>query len=469
MLAAFYAGLADAQEATREEVQPSTLTEVIANDAVVVESWGERVDRLIEEISDFDKTAADADELYVELERVLHDRIHNINARMRRAYSPSEPVDFGDELPAEIISIADLHANIGELYSARLRLLEHLTSGMQLEVTAMDVIGVGQLKMETEFIWEQIRFRALNLPAASENLRRRVQIAPLPVVWHFIQFLLIIVIFRWWRGWLPETLGRMQVSLADVRPRSSAVMRRIRFIWYVEQLRRPLEWMLFFSVIFVMINLEGLNLLASINESIVRWILLGWLSVSVLNAFSARGAAGLAGVDASIRLRSLRLLAAWLVFLGLGLSLADDLAGAATLHAWVWRLFQVLALPVLLVLLAWWRKPIFARLERERESSETVEGLLQHQSGLRSFRNAASGAFWLLANEMRRSLMRAFLLVGEGQSLPFSTAPIVSADETAVDTRAGISNEVRIALLSGESGYEKYARSETGPGFFALS
>ena len=460
LLLSSHAGTAVAQETASENDPPTTLDEVVADKVIVVDPWSDRVDRLVEDISDFRKTAEDADELYVALDSVLHDRIHKINARMRGAHSPSEPVNFESELPADIVSIADLHANVGELYAARLRLLEHLSTRMHLEVTATDVIGVGQLKMEIEFIWEQIRFRALNLPAASESLWRRVQIAPLPVIWYFIQFLLVIAVFRWWRNWLPETLGRMQGSLADIRPRSAAVMRRIRLIWYIEQLRRPLEWMLFFIVILAMVDLEGLNLLISIIESVVIWILLAWFSVSILSAFSARGAAGLAGVDASISLKSLRLVAAWLVLLGLGLNIAGDLAGVATLHAWVWRLFQVFALPVLLVLLAWWRKPIFARLERESESSDAVKELLRHQRGLRSFGSAANGAFWLLANGMRRGLMRAFLRVGDGQSLSFGTATPTASAEVAVDTRVGISDELRISILTGESGYEKHARSE---------
>jgi len=460
LLVSCHAGWAFSQDAVSDGDKAKTLTDVVAKEVVVVEPWGDRVDRLIDDISGFQKTAADADELYVALDAVLHDRIHKINARMRRAYSPSEPVNQDDDFPAEIVSIADLHANVGDLYSARLRLLEHLTSEMYLEVTATDVIGVGQLKMEIEFIWEQVRFRALNLPAATENLWRRVQIAPLPVVWHLIQFLLFIAVFRWWRKWLPETLGRMQVSLADIRPRSSAVMRRIRFIWYIEQLRRPLEWILFFKVILAMVNFEGLNLLTSIIESVVIWVLLAWFSVSILSAFSARGAAGLAGVDASIRLKSLRLVAGWLVLLGLGLNLADELAGVATLHAWVWRLYQLFALPVLLVLLAWWRKPIFARLERESENSDAVKAMLRHQRGLRSFGSAANGAFWLLANGMRRSLMRTFLRVGDGQSLSFGSAPPIASADVAADTRVGISDELRISILSGESGYEKHARSD---------
>lgn len=460
LVAGLHAGWAVAQEAEQIEEPASTLAEVAAKPVIVVEPWSDRVDRLIEKIATFEKSADDADELYVALDRVLHDRIHKINRDMRSAFSPTKQIGSGDELPAKIVTIADLHENISDLYSARLRLLGHVTPQMYLEVTATDVIGVGQLKMEFEYIWEQLRFRALNLPDASERLWRRIQIAPLPAVWYFIQLLLVVAVFRWWRKWLPDTLGRMQASLAEIRPRSPAVMRRIRLIWYIEQIRRPLEWMLFFAVIFSMISLQGLNLLTSIVQSIVRWILLGWLSVALLNAFSARGAAGLTGADASIRLHSLRLVAAWLVLLGLGLDLASDLTGVATLHAWVWRLFQVLALPVLIVLLAWWRKPIFARLERERESSDTVRQILEHQSGLRSFGSAAHGAFWLLANELRRSLMRMFLRVGDGQSISFGGPTAAVGDEVLDGTQPGITDDARTALLYGESGYDKHARSD---------
>ena len=237
-------------------------------------------------------------------------------------------------------------------------------------------------------------------------------------------------------------------------------MRRIRFIWYVEQVRRPLEWLLVTAVLFMMLRLEGLNLLLSIIESITRWILLGWLAVSVLNAFSARGAAGLTGADAKVRLRSLQLVAAWLVLLGLGLDLAEDLAGVATLHAWVWRLFQILALPVLLVLLGWWRKPIFTRLERESEQSETVQEMLRHQSGLRSFGSAANGAFWLLANNVRRKMMRAFVRVGDGHGLSLTGVVNGSNADVVADTNAGIDDAVRAELLAGSSGFDKHARTE---------
>lgn len=449
-----------AQEEEQAPSENEPLAAAVEEPAPLAVSWSDRVNRLIEQKFLFEKDSEDADNLFRELDRALHDRIHRINDRMRSASSPWQPVNLDKRLPVSIHSIADLHENINELYAARLRLLEHLSDELQLEVTATDVIGVEQLKLEIEFIWEQIQFRALYLPAAMDDLARRIQIAPLPVVWHFIKLLLVIAVFRWWRRWLPETMRRMQSSLADIRPRSPAVMRRIRFIWYVEQVRRPLEWMLVMAIVFSMLRLDGLNLLLAIAETIVQWILLGWLAVSVLNAFAARGAAGLTGADESVRLRSLRLIAAWLVLLGLGLNLAEDLTGVATLHAWVWRLFQILALPVLLILLAWWRQPIFMRLEREKENSETVQQMLQHQKGLRSFGAAANGAFWLLANRLRRALMRTFLRVGETSSLSLTGAPVATNNESAVEAQSSIASEVLPVLLAGSSGYEKHARTE---------
>ena len=115
---------------------------------------------------------------------------------------------------------------------------------------------------------------------------------------------------------------------------------------------------------------------------------------------------------------------------------------------------------MLLILLAWWRKPIFTRLERESESSEPVQRMLQHRKGVRSFGSAANGAFWLLANNLRRSLMRSFLRVGDGHGISFTGSSANSNNESVATAQAGISDDVRSALLTGSSGFDKYARTE---------
>lgn len=424
------------------------------------DQWLQDVDFLIRDIRSFRKDADDADSLYKELDRILQARVHRINERMTDATSPLDPVYAANELPPSIQSIGDLHVSIDGLYDARLRLLPYLSYQYRLQVISTDVIGVEQLLLEFNYIWEQIRYRGLYLPAASSDLWRRIQFAPLPFIWQLVKFVLLLGLFVWWRNWFPETLRRMRTSLSDIRPRSTAIMRRIRIIWYIDQLRKPLEWMLLAEVLFSMVSMPGLVFFAAILAVIVRWVLLGWFAVVLLNAVAARGDAGLTGSDATLRLRSLQLITTWMVLLGLGLSLAENLAGVATLHAWVWRLFQVLALPALIVLLAWWRAPIFARLERESETTDSVQKRLSHKTGLRSFTGAASGAVWLIANSLRRRVMRMFLQVGADQAIALTGNNIETSNETAEETRTAISAKKRNTLLRSAESYERYGRVE---------
>jgi len=439
------------------------LPESLQPELATWEPWSKRVDGLILQFTNLEQDANDADILYLEITSALRIRLSHLRNNLTGARSPLDKVVASADLPARVHTIEDLHASVEAMYAARLRLLEFVTPGLYLEVTATDLFGMQQLAMEFSFIWQQIRFQALNIPAAVLDLKRRVQIAPLPVIWRSLEFLLAFLIFRWWRRWLPETLRRMRASLLEIRPRSAAVISRIRVIWYVGQLRRPLEWLILFNVFFALIDMNGVNFITEIVAIVVRWILLGWFSVLLLNAVAARGDAGMTGENALLRERSLRLIAAWLVLLGLGFGIAESLAGVATLHAWVWRLFQILALPVLFILLSWWRGSIFNRLELEQESTDSQGNRLLHREGLRSYLGAASGAIWLLANSLRRRIMRNFLRIGSQEGL---TGSLVSgqsdsgADPAASSEENPLPESIREKLLGRGEFYERYARAE---------
>jgi len=469
LLAILLSGLAYSQEQVAEPATETPEKSLLAEERqrersmstqpylATVEKWDSRVDDLIRNIFALQKDAFDADDLYMELDGTLHARVRFLNNALKGAKSPQDNVKAA-ALPGGMRTIDDLDDSVEVMYKARLRLIEYITPTLHLEVTATDVLGVQTLNLEISYIWQQIRFQMLNIPGSVRDLMRRIRIAPLPVIWRFMEFILVIAIFNWWSRWFPETLRRMRGSLLEIRPRSLEVLRRVRIVWYLEQLRRPLEWLLLFHVFFALIDMPGLNFLKGIIEIVVRWILLGWFSVSLLNAVAARGDAGMAGENARLRKRSLRLIATWLVLLGLGLSLAENLTGIATLHAWVWRLFQILALPVLLILLSWWRKSIFLNLERERESTDSLDNLLKHRKGLRR-----SGAVWLMANSLRRRVTRSFLRFSADQGLTSSLTS--SQSETASDAEKkekapSLAASVREQLLSRGEFYDRYARPE---------
>ncbi len=72
-------------------------------------------------------------------------------------------------------TIDDLDESVEAMYAARLRLIEYITPALYLEVTATDVMGVRQLTLEFAYIWQQIRFQALNIPAATRILLRQLE------------------------------------------------------------------------------------------------------------------------------------------------------------------------------------------------------------------------------------------------------------------------------------------------------
>jgi hypothetical protein len=446
-----------------EAAEPATAEESVPLYSVheYTSQWSESVDELIQQVLVLEKDENDADEMYLDLGRALRIRLSVFRNSLKGARSPLDNVADSSILPLTVKTITDLHASIESMYAARLRLLESISPALHLEVTATDVFGVNELATELRYIWLQVRFQLLNIPAAASGLLYRVKIAPLPIVWRFLEFIIAIMIFRWWRRWLPETLRKMRASLAEIRPRSSAVMRRIKLTWYVDQLRRPIEWLIFFSIFFSLIDMAGLNFLTDVLAIIIQWILLAWFSVALMNAVAARGDAGLAGEYARLRQRSLRLVAAWLVLLWLGLDIAESLAGAATLYAWVWRLYQILAVPVLLVLLSWWRNSIFDRLELEQEGSDSLERMLRHRKGLRSYASAASGALWLLASALRRSLMRNILRIGTEQGFGSGFVTKQTSDGvTANPATEELPPPLREKLLTSGEYYDRYARAE---------
>ena len=92
---------------------------------------------------------------------------------------------------------------------------------------------------------------------------------------------------------------------------------------------------------------------------------------------------------ARLRRRSRWLIVSWFLLLGLGLELTEVYAGSGTVHAWVWRLCELLSPPVLLLL--WWRSVVFQLLEAQTQRPDWVKTLLLSRSGLKSLWSTAAG------------------------------------------------------------------------------
>jgi hypothetical protein len=131
---------------------------------------------------------------------------------------------------------------------------------------------------------------------------------------------------------------------------------------------------------------------------------LAWFAVTLIDTVVGRAAAGTSVKTMRLRLGSLQLVAAWLLLLGIGLDLAADYAGYGTIHAWVWRLFEALTLPLLVLLVILWQSRIFQELDLAPQIPAWVERTLEHRQGLKGFVGAAAGGLYLLGLGLQRRL-----------------------------------------------------------------
>jgi len=361
------------------------------------------------------------------------------------------------QLPAGVVTIRDLYNDTLDLYRARNRMLELVSPELREQAVGSALYGMQELRSELDLIVVEVRYQALRLPQAAWQIKRMAVQAPVPLIWIVVELWLAIFLFRWWRHWLPATLQRMRTSLLTIRPRTDEILTRLRGLWYINQVRAPLEWLLLWTFLFSLMHFDGLDFVRDVGLIVVRWFLLSWFAVSLLNAYVARGAGGMAGESAKLRLKSMRLIAGWLLLLGVGLDLSNDLVGDAALTAWLWRIFQLLVFPLICALLSIWHMELYMRLEREGEPAMPRDEYAR-QRGLRRWVGSAQVSGLLLASWLRAILMRRIERFGPMRAAAgLALQDQIEQEVPAIDR---LPAETRQILIKGHDAFTKYARLE---------
>jgi hypothetical protein len=371
------------------------------------EQWSGRLETLLEDMRTLEAESEDADALYLELSSVLRARRSELREALARMGRTFGSFRSGEDGAADLAMVEQLYATLSALYGVRVELLQHVSSELRQRVTGTGPAGMSELRAEIVHLILYGRVQALLIPHVAADWPTQLKHAPLPLVERVLVIIIAMIVFRQWRRWAPGFLRRVRESLAEARPRRHYKLRFARLIWYFDQVRKPLEWLALLTVFFKAVEFEELQDLEKALSSTAHWLLLAWFAVALINAIAARGVAGLSGETAGLRLRSLRLIAAWFVLLGLGLDLAETYLGQATVYEWVWFLFKLLALPLLLVLIAMWRSEIFRQLALEPQVPSWIKGALQHRKGLRSFGSAAIGGAYLIALRLQQQFFRS--------------------------------------------------------------
>ncbi|ARN75745.1 AAA family ATPase [Oceanicoccus sagamiensis] len=357
------------------------------------------------------------------------------------------------QLPKGIVTVDQLYNDLLELYAVRNGALQLVSSARRQQATGAALMGMQELRSEFDLIKLNLRYQTLKLPQAYLQLQDMLIQAPVALLWIVIQFLLVILVFRWWRNWLPGTLQKMRASLLSIRPRTQEVVSRLRGLWYVDQVRAPIEWLLLFGFLFSLLQFDGLEFVRETAAIIVQWVLFAWIAVVLLNALAARGAGGLAGETAKLRLHSMRLIAIWLMLLGLSVDLVDNLVGDAALISWIWRIFQLLTFPLVFRLLSIWHMELYIRLQRESEP-EVPEDIYAAQRGVKRWLGSAKVGSLLLTSWLRSSLLKRI------DNLDASGA--AGSDKTANNEEQlePTSSDIHQALRHSDEVLPRYSRTE---------
>jgi hypothetical protein len=295
---------------------------------------------------------------------------------------------------------------LDRMYDARMRLLEWVTPELRGTMIGGGSRGMRELGNEIENAKLDFYFQTLAIPRGLRRIADDIRDSPLDDLGRFIELLFGVIVFRVWRRWAKEGIPKTRARMLAMRPPTDAHLRAARLLWYLQRFRSPLEWLallVFVSAIYVPGDLEEVTTLLSV---VILWFLLARFGLLLVDALASRSVDGPASQNAALRLRSLRIVTAWVLFTGLSLDLSSRYVGEGAIYAWVGRAFTLLLVPILLVLLHGWRAEIIRRLGEEARHSNLARRLSKRQKGLGSYLNAAAGGIYLIGARLLQSSIR---------------------------------------------------------------
>lgn len=307
------------------------------------------------------------------------------------------------ELARERAAVLDDEVNA--LNRERLDLLASLSPGKRAAIVGFTATGLEHARTEAKLVKLTLAHHRNLATAWITSAKSRAGRGA--TAWRAAVFLLPLFAFTgafiWARRrsrhlftWAEERL--LEDDEAERRTSAGLGLRLVRF---VTKLRRSLELLTLALGIDWLLPSDARSLLeVQLVSSIVAWSLAGAVVVDALNALAAEEASPAEPADSglpTLRLRSLRFVGRTVVIFSLGLVLSARLVGEGTIHSWVSSLFLLATVPVFLVLVRWWRGPVFVRLDGLRKKSPLQRWVLTNRRGWKSFGAAMVGAVQLFA------------------------------------------------------------------------
>lgn len=340
-----------------------------------------------------------ASALYIELNNALDRSITNYTNRSWESHDEKQPhyAPYSSSATQE-----ELYSVIETLYSGRLRLLENMTQISKSEAIGTGLDGVKQLYRELAFLRVTLHYRVYELPIYMGQLIAERMIAPLPAIGNFLKLIIIIVTFNYWRRWAPDGLVNFRKSLMKKTPRTKRQLRLTKLVWYFDQIKSPVSWLIVLNIIFGFVKSPDINFFIEVAEVFVNWILIGWVAVLLTHAMISRSSRTLKEERGSLILWSLKYVGTWAIYTGLSLSLISNYLGEGTLYSWMKLFNQILFFALVLRLLNIWRPVIQEECKDESQQNFITQAVQeQHKGLLGTLYNALGSAYLIKINSSK--------------------------------------------------------------------
>jgi len=253
-----------------------------------------------------------------------------------------------------------------------------------------------------------MRYQGSRFPEHWRSMLADLRTSPIPALKGIASLLIAIFLFRAWRRWAEKALPALRQKVLNARPRTRRNIKVAKTLWYLDRLRTPVEWLVLFMVIATVFKLADSFQNEDPARLIIKWIFVGWAGLRLVDSIAARGGSGLVRDSSGLRLRSLKLILGWIAAFGLTRDLSLDYVGRATLHSWVWWIFLFLGIPVLLLLIHWWREEVFRRAAKEPDLPPGLQAALAKNEKKPGYVATAMVGGFLLTRGLRRRVIRFF-------------------------------------------------------------
>lgn len=284
--------------------------------------------------------------------------------------------------------VRQLSDEMNVLNADRLALLPHLSPSRRSQITGFGADGLDQAASEVRQVVLVLRSHTSLLASMDDHERGQYATVGGVVLAKWLVVLLLFI--GWWRRGVPAVEAwHQRVREQDRRGGVVEPGRLDRALGVLLRVHRPLSGLALLWILTWLLPAEVRHVLeVDLLVTAAAWILGGSLVVLSTNAIvaarNARRGRPVQTATAALRLRSLRLVGRVVVVFGVILALSDRLVGRGTIYQWVFSTCWFATVPILIVIVRWWRPIIFERVQAIRKKTALQRWVVAHPVGLLS-------------------------------------------------------------------------------------